>query len=496
MKDRYQPVIGAKGSLQDWTDIDWQTIGKRVRNLRQRIFRATKNKKWNQVRSLMKLMLRSYSNLLACVRKVTQVNKGKKTAGIDRQKVLTPKARVKLVREMLKCSAWKVSPARRVYIPKAGGKQRPLGILTIKNRVAQAIVKNAWEPSWEARFEPNSYGFRPGRSCHDAIVQVWNRLNRRSTHKWALDADLKGAFDNICHNFVLSQVAHLPGRELVKQWLKAGYMEAEIFNATTCGVPQGGVISPLAANVALDGLEAHLGRDFSYIRYADDFVVTAKSREQIEAALPKIKSFFQERGLELNMEKTKIVHVKDGFDFLGYNVRSYKGKCIVKPAKARVHGLLKEVREWLLENKHAPPEAAIGFLNPKLRGWANYHKRVNSKSTFSAVGSQIWLAVWRWCLRRHRKDHKPKDWVKRKYFKRVHGRDWTFFGMFKDGISGVTRQVLLFNLSDVPVARHIKVTGANSPDDPSLAEYWTKRAERFKCTREKLLADALVEGPS
>jgi RNA-directed DNA polymerase len=244
VKDRCQPVIGAGSSLQDWFDINWQTVGKRVRNLRQRIFRATKNKQWNQVRSLMKLMLRSYSNLLHSVRKVTQVNKGKKTAGVDRQKVLTPKARAKLVREMLKCSAWKVSPARRVYIPKAGGKQRPLGILTIKNRVAQAIVKNAWEPSWEARFEPNSYGFRPGRSCHDAIVQVWNRLNRHSTHKWALDADLKGAFDNICHNFVLSQVALLPGRELMKQWLKAGYMEAEIFNATDHGVPHGGVITP------------------------------------------------------------------------------------------------------------------------------------------------------------------------------------------------------------------------------------------------------------
>jgi RNA-directed DNA polymerase len=199
--------------------------------------------------------------------------------------------------------------------------------------------------------------------------------------------------------------------------------------------------------------------------------------------------------LELNMEKTKIVHVKDGLDFLSFNVRSYNGKCIVKPARQKVHSLLKEIREWLRQHLHVPPEAVIGYLNPKLRGWANYHRRVNSKSTFAAVDSQIWRAVWCWCLRRHRHDNKPKNWVQRKYYKRINGRAWTFFGVLKNELSGVRKEAYLLHLSVTPVKRHIKVTGTNSPDDPNLADYWAQRAARFQCTREEL-EDAFDEGSS
>ena len=420
----------------------------------------------------MKLMLRSYSNLLLSVRKVTQENKGRMTPGIDNQVVLTPKGRVRLVQEMSKHQAWLASPGKRIYIPKVNGKQRPLGILTIRNRVAQAIVKNALEPSWEARFEANSYGFRPGRSCHDAIRQCWMRLRRHNTGRWVLDADVRSAFDKISHHFILERLDRMPGRELIKQWLIAGYVEAEIFHATTTGAQQGGVISPLIANIALDGLETILSPKYGYIRYADDFVITARSKEAIEAIVPTVERFLSQRGLELNTEKTRIVHVKDGFDFLGFNVRSFNEKCIFTPQKEKVHNFLDKIRTWLKHHRMASPENVIRHLNPILRGWANYYKHASSKRTFITVDTHIWRAIWKWCLRRHR--NKSKDWVYRKYFKTVNNRAWTFFANVSTS-DGEVLELRLFNLSSVPIRRHVKVAGAASPDDPDLRDYWRDR---------------------
>ncbi|GET44527.1 RNA-directed DNA polymerase (Reverse transcriptase) [Microseira wollei NIES-4236] len=453
----------------------------------------------NKVRSLMKLMLRSYSNLLLSVRRVTQENQGKATAGIDAQTAITPEQRVKLVREMLTHKLWQAKPVKRVYIPKENGKQRPLGIPTVKNRVAQAVVKNAIEPSWEARFEANSYGFRPGRSCQDAISQVWIRL-QDGRDEWVLDADIRGAFDNISHEYILKAIGLCPGRELIKQWLKAGYIEAEMFHPTESGTPQGGIISPLLANIALDGMDDLLGQHYrtieyirkgkyrqgqtkkrkvskyGFIRYADDFLITASTKEDIEVILPQIKEWLKQRGLELNTEKTRILHRTEGFNFLGFNVRAYDGKCLIKPQKEKVKAFLEKVRTWLKTHKTVKAETVIRVLNPIIRGWTNYYRHFVSSKTFNNVENEIWKAIWKWCLLRHPK--KPKSWIKDKYYQTIKGRSWTFTTQIESR-SGKERIITLTRTTEANITRHVKVKGKASPDDPTLKDYWVQRQVKY-----------------
>jgi RNA-directed DNA polymerase len=481
-------VNGPEGDDFDWGSVNWPDAEDEVRRLRQRIFTASRAGDLARVRNLQKLMLRSRANALVSVRRVTERNAGRKTAGIDGTVVVTAPGKAILADSVQRHDAsQRPKPLKRVYISKANGKKRPLGIPVIFDRALQAHVASALEPEWEARFEPKSYGFRPGRGCHDAIQRIFITAHGKSARRcWALDADLAAAFDRIDHSHLLSQLGTFPAKELIERWLKAGVVEKGRLAPTEEGTPQGGVISPVLLNVALHGMEEAAGVRYQLtglqvgetkrdspvlIRYADDLVALCLSREQAEEVKTRLATWLAPRGLAFNEDKTHIVHLDDGFDFLAFNVRRYQGKLLIKPSKAAIQRHRKRLAAEMLALRGSNAEAVIARLNPIIRGWSAYYRGVASRRVFSSLDAYVWTLTYKWAKYSH--SNKSRHWVVDRYFGRFNRsrRDRWVFGNRKSG-------AYLLKFAWTRFVPHQLVPGTASPDDPALAEYWARRRQR------------------
>jgi len=452
-----------------------------------RIAKATREGKWRRVKALQRMLTRTLSAKLYAVRRVTQ-NQGARTAGVDRELWDSPESRWLAVGR-LKRRGYKPLPLRRVFIPKANGKERPLGIPTMLDRAMQALYLLALEPVAESTSDPNSYGFRPNRSAADAMAQIRMCMSKRDSSQWVLEADIKGCFDYINHEWLECNVPM--DTVILRKWLKAGLIYKGRLQATEAGTPQGGIISPTLANVTLNGLErnlevhlrAKLGTvkakklKVNVVRYADDFVITGASKEVLENEVrPWVEAFLAVRGLQLSEEKTHITHIDQGFDFLGWNFRKYSGKMLIKPSKKSVKTFYRKVAEAISGNKTAKQVDLIRLLSPMLRGWAEYHRRVSAKQTFSRLEHLVHQRLWRWAKRRH--PQKGDDWVRKKYFHSVGKRNWVF-GVPVVNEDGSRWLLELYSLSGTAIKYPTKIKGEFNPFDPQ----WEQYGEALRQTR-------------
>ena len=460
-----------------WKSIDWKKAEAEVSRLQARIAKATQEKKWNTVKRLQYLLSHSYYAKALAVRKVT-TNKGKHTPGIDKELWNTPAVKMRNVL-ILTDKGYKAKPLRRVFIEKPGKKKkRPLGIPCMYDRAMQALYALALDPVSETTADEKSFGFRRGRSAQDACEYIFTALSRRTSPEWVLEGDIKGCFDHISHDWLID---HIPmDKSVLKQFLKAGFVFQNELFPTDEGTPQGGVISPILANMALDGMQKVLSDRFhtnrlgkidlrfknahkvNLVRYADDFIVTAATKEIAEEAKEIIRGFLCTRGLELSEEKTLITHVDDGFDMLGWTFRRFKEKLIVKPSKKSVKALNASLHNTVLERGKAwRQEDLIRVLNRQLRGWANYHQSVCAKDAFSRTDHILYEMLWRWAKRRHPK--KNRKWITANYWYSKGLRNWVFS----------TKNAELIRLGEVPIIRHTKVRMSANPYLDS--EYFIQR---------------------
>ncbi len=467
----------------DWESIDWKTVEKKVRLLQQRILQAKKEGKHRKVASLQWILTHSFHAKLLAIKRVIK-NKGRNTPGVDGVTWNTSSQKSNAVYSLTR-KGYKARPLKRVNIPKANGKIRPLGIPTMKDRAMQALYLMALNPVAETTADTNSYGFRPERCCADAIEQCFIVFSGKTAAQWVLEADIKGCFDHISHSWLLENIPM--DKKVLRQWLKAGIIENGTFTSTIAGTPQGGIISPVLANMALDGLEAHIDKacgvkrfkdgqknrkgkrlKVNFIRYADDFVVSADCKNTLkDIVLPAVVAFLKKRGLQIQAQKTKITHIDEGFDFLGQTLRKFKGMLITKPSKKSIKTIKRKVFETIKRSGSLSADKLIYQLNPVLRGWGNYHRYAVSKHVFSRIDNDVYHALWRWAKRRH--NTKNRQWIKSKYFKSIGWRNWVFAA--QDGDKVVT----LFKVESIRINRYIKVRNGANPFDRQWTSYFKKR---------------------
>ena len=470
-----------------WKGIDWKQAEENVNRLQIRIVKATLEQKWRLVKRLQYLVTHSFY-AKALVRRVS-TNKGKKTPGIDGVVWSTDREKIEAVMR-LNPQTYHASALKRVYIEKFGKKEkRPLGIPTMKDRSMQALQLLALEPVAETTADRISFGFRKYRSPEDAREYAFSVLSRKDSAQWILEGDIKSCFDKISHQWIADNIP--TDKRILKEFLKCGYVEKGRLYPTEEGSPQGGVISPTYANMVLDGLEPMIlgvywaskkgtvsvknnRNKVHVVRFADDFIVTAANKKALEEIREMISDFLVPRGLKLSEEKTLITHIDDGFDFLGWNFRKYKGKLIIKPSRKSVEKVTKAISCIIKDNHTAPQEMLIRKLNEVTKGWADYHHSACAKSTYGKLDHRIWEMLWKWAKRRH--PNKGKHWIKERYWKTHKGRKWSF----------MTEKNILFLMSDMPIVRKGQIAMNKNPFLEKA--YYEERSRRHRYNRKKAIS--------
>lgn len=481
-----QTANAPQGEKITWPQINWADAHLQVRKIQNRIVKAVKERKWRTARNLQRLLTRSLSAKQLAVRNVVE-NTGKRTPGVDGKTWSSALEKTKAI-YTLTSKSYKAQALKRVYIPKLDGRKRPLSIPTLKDRAMQALWKMALEPIAETLGDPYSYGFKPGRSAHDAIARCNGPvLGKKTSAEWVLDADIQSCFDELDHEWLLKNIPM--NSRILKQWLKAKYLEMGKLHDTPSGTPQGGIISPIITNMALDGLHEILSKSFkrsqkaglndkvNMIRYADDFIITGKTAELLEEeVIPIVEAFLKERGLKLSRTKTKIRNIKTGFDFLGFNVRKYrngnKNTLKITPSLKNRKRFKQEIKVMLKQMRTATQSEVVARLQPIVKGWGNYYRHVASRKVFASLDHWLWWKLWSWAKRRH--PNKSRKWIKVKYFHYYDRCKWTF-GYWKKEQDDKKLFRYIPRLRNTKIKARMAMRGNANPYDPADEEYFEAR---------------------